>query len=185
MEKKSLISLMGWALVVPMFVQAAVSTWVKIAMMPVILSHMPFSWIHVVVLLLVIVLESYIVARVVHVGYTYSLWRMVFAKTISFGVLFFIAVMVLMTSSSRHAVAEEPSFLEGLLIGLLSVALFVMAAMIVRVLIEYMLFEAVTNKKRLVLGLVLANVVSYVALLLMLCVCWYFNLKSIFIQGSM
>ncbi len=181
MEKKNLISILIGALVVPMFARAEVSTWIKIAMTPVILSHVPFRWIHVVVLLLVIVFESYIVARVVHVGYTYSLGRMVFAKIISFGLLFFIAVMFLMTHNSSHAAIEEPSFLEGLLIGLLIVALFVIVTMIVRVLIEYMLFEAITNKKRLVLGLVLANVMSYAALLLMLCVCWYFNINQFFL----
>ena len=199
MEKKNLMSLLTGALVAPVSVQAATQAatpvigFVFMAIAPVIMFNKPYSLVGAAILLLTILLEAYIISRVIHVAYRLSVKRMLFAHLVALICNAFVGLMSVMVNfffffgekgffqsvSRKGAVVSDEH--KAMLVSRFTLFLVVTAIVVVMVkmLLEYLAFRRFglsVESKVLVRAVLLANAVSYVVIILALLVSDYLKI---------
>ncbi|MCX5924149.1 MAG: hypothetical protein NTZ68_01870 [Candidatus Dependentiae bacterium] len=191
MEKKNFISLLLGALVVPMSANA--SGWVFSLIAPVILVNTPFRLIGAALFLLVVLLESFIVSRVIHVGYVSCAKRILLAKALSFLaniLIFALGVLINWTfifgenglfSLVRQAGMvsdEQKAFIASKFTMIL--VIFFIAVTLVSMLLQYAVLSRLKiERKKLIKAIVFASVITYAVLMLLLVACDYFAISLI------
>lgn len=194
MEKKNYISLLLISLAMPMSLKA--SGWVFTLITPVVLVNMPFQLIGALLFALVVLVESFIVSRVVQVGYTPCLKRMLLAKVLSFiaNIIMFIFGILMnwsflfgenglfsLVRKGAMVSDEHKAYIASKFTMLL--VLFFIVVTCVGMLLQYIIFRRLhIERKKLIKAIVFANVVTYAALMLLLVACGYFNIALISLQ---
>ncbi|HSW75737.1 MAG TPA: hypothetical protein VLG50_01725 [Candidatus Saccharimonadales bacterium] len=175
MEKKNFMSLLLSALVIPMYVNANTLIFTLIA--PVLLINTPFRLIGAVLFLFVVLIESLIVSKLVHVGYTPCVKRMLLAKIFSFLVHIIIFIIIVLTYWHLSIVSDE--YREFILskITLIKVVIFIVVMFINMLLQYHFLSKLHVARKKLIKAIVFANIVTYSILILLFVVLDYFKLS--------
>lgn len=191
MEKKNYISLLLITLAVPMSLHA--NGWVFSLIAPVVLVNTPFRLIGALLFALVVLLESFIVSRVAHVGYKSCVKHMLLARVLSFVatiIIFMIGVIInwsfLFDATGLFSLVRKGAMVSDAhkayiasKFTMLLVVYFIVVT-IVGMLLQYAVFSRLKiERKKLIKAIVLANVITYAALMLLLVTCDYFSIALI------
>ncbi|HSW75738.1 MAG TPA: hypothetical protein VLG50_01730 [Candidatus Saccharimonadales bacterium] len=194
MEKKNFMTLLLGALVMPM--SASAQGWVFTLIGPVILVNTPFRLMGALIFALVILLEAFIVGKIVHVAYVSCVKRMLLAKIFSFLaniVIFTMAVLMnwsflfgqngLFSLVRKDVmVSDEQKTYIASKFTMIMVVLFIIITL-VAMLLQYVVFSRLKIKrKKLITAIVCANAVTYAFLMMLLFASDYFKFTLISLQ---